>query len=245
MKRNKGNEAQIQDIRDFAGGAVGHMRPWESVDGNNYALVYNGRGDRADQKNYSKQLVTNATLRYDEWRTLDDAVVMAGTQRLVGFTDLKDNGLVYTLNNPLGTTVLTYERLSEAMEAVVSIDPVKRSGGDTVNFETAHLPIPVVHSDFSISDRVLQESRNRGDALSTMNAAAAARRVAEKLEDMLFGATSLLTYGGGTIYTYQTEPNNVDISLSVLKNSEGDVIGAIGVFRHGNPPSVSNIKNRT
>ncbi len=208
--------AILQDVRQsaFAGKSVNSMRPYIGKDGKPYITVHIG-GDRNDPKNYTKQLVANAALRYDEWRRLDDAVVIAGKQRLIGFEDLKRNGLVYTMNNAMASTVLTYERLSEAMEAEVNINPARRTAGDAVDFETVHLPIPVVHSDFTLNDRLLQESRNRGDGLDTLNAAAAARRVAEKLEDMLFGASSSLTYGGGVIYTYLTEPNINTVSLSI------------------------------
>ena len=209
-------KAKIQDFRTFAfARTINDMRPFIGNDGRSYTTVNKG-GDRNDPKNYGKQsIVTNAALRFDEWRTLDEAVIKAGMQRLVGFEDLKRNGLTYPLNNAMGSTVLTYERLSEAMEASVDINPVKRTGGDQVTYETVHLPIPVIHSDYAINDRILQESRNRGNALDTVNAEAAARKVAEKLEDMLFGSTSSLVYGGGTIYTYLSEPNINTVSLAI------------------------------
>jgi len=215
-------KVKVEDLRQFAGAgkSAESMRPYIGKDGKFYVNVYKG-GPRSDPKNYSAKLVTNATLRYDEWRALDDAVLRAGMQRLAGFEDLRRNGLVYTLNNPMATTVLTYERLSEAMEAEVNINPVRRTGGDRVVFEQAHIPIPVVHSDYQIGERQLQESRTRGNGLDVLNAEAAARKVAEKLEDMLFGATSLKTYGGGVIYTYQTEPNINTVTLSTAWDTSG------------------------
>jgi len=191
----------------------GSMRPFIGNDGNAYVMAFNG-GDKYDEKNYTQVQVDNAVLRYDEWRSLDDAVVKVAEQRLVGFDDLRSYGLVHPLANAMGTTVLTWENMSDAMEATVSIDPVQRDKGDQVDFETQHIPIPVIHSGYSLSDRILQESRNRGNGLDTVNAERAARKVAEKMEDMLFGATSLLTYGGGTIYTYVTHPDVNDVTLS-------------------------------
>lgn len=224
-------DKNVSDIRQLPllnGRTPEQMRPWiDPKSGKAYINVYHGRGDRKDPKNYSLQPVTNAVLRYDEWRQLDDAVVRAGMQRLVGFDDLRSRGLVYNLNNAMGTTVLTYERLSEAMEANVSINPVKRGDDDQVDFEAAHLPIPVIHADYQINERILQESRNRGESLDTLNAEAAARKVAEKLEDMLFGSTSLLTYGGGTIYTYLTEPNINPVTLSESWDASGKTAAEI------------------
>lgn len=190
----------------YLNNASGYMRPFIGKDGKAYVLNYKG-GKRDDITNYEKQLVSNATLRYDEWRRLDDAVLKVAEQRLVGYNDLRRNGLVYQLNNPMATTVLTWEQMSDAMEAALSIDPIRRTQGDRVTFETKHIPIPIVHSDYTIGERVLQESRVRGNGLDTLSAERATRKVLVQLEDMLFGSTSSLTYGGGTIYTYLTHPD--------------------------------------
>lgn len=208
-------QAKIKGANTIFGQAPQHLRPFIANDGQAYEMVYNGTGEKNDPKNYSPQLVDNATLRYDEWRRLDDAVVRAGMQRLVGFDDLRRNGLVFPLDNAMGFTVLTYERISEAMEAKVSIDPIERTAGDQVDHETVHLPLPVIYSDYSIGDRILQESRNRGQALDTANATAAARVVAEKLEDMLFGSTALYEHNGAKIHTYLTEPNINTVSMNI------------------------------
>jgi len=177
-------------------------------------MIFNGKGDRNDVKNYERVPVTNATLRFDEWRTLDDAVVKIAEQRLVGFGDLRDNGLVRPLANAMGTTVLTHETMSDAMEAAIAISPVKRSKGDVVNFEAVHTPIPVVFADYQIEERILQESRNRGTGIDSINAERAARKVAVQLEDMLFGATASFTYGGGTIDSYVSHADVNDVALN-------------------------------
>lgn len=218
MKRKQfrgGNRLEtVQSFFTNRTGDANSMRPFIADDGNAYILTYNGRGDKNDPKNYSKRMVGNAVLRYDEWRALDQAVVRIAEQRLVGFDDLRRNGLVYPLGNAMGTTVLTWQQMSDAMEAVVSMDPVRRSKNDRVAFSTEHTPIPVIHSDYELSERALMESRNRGNGLDTLSAERAARKVAEKLEDMLFGSASVLTYGGGTIYTYLTHPDINTIAIS-------------------------------
>ncbi len=185
---------------------AGNMRPFIDSKGNPCVLVHRG-GSRSKIENYEKRPTTNAALRYDEWRTLDDAVIAISRNRLVGIDDLRRKGLTFNLNNAMATTVLTWEKVSDAMEAVISIDPVRRSSGDVVDHTAVHTPIPVTHSDFSLSERLLQESRTRGNGLDTSNVEAATRKVMEKQEDMLFGTTSLLSYGSGTLYTYLNEPN--------------------------------------
>lgn len=214
MPNNSNSGAQVTSAQTFIGNrGAGAMRPFLGKDGKPYIMVHTG-GKRNDPKNYKQQPVTNAVLRYDEWRSIDDAVTKIAEERLVGFADLRANGLVHTLNNAMGTTVLTWEDMSNAMEAVISIDPIRKGDNDQVDFSANHIPIPVTHADFQISERILQESRNRGDSLDTLNSERAARKVAEKLEDMLFGSTSALEYGGGTIYTYITHPDNNDVSLT-------------------------------
>ena len=190
---------------------AGAMRPYFNSADEPCMVVYKGKGDRKDPASYEEVLIDNATLRYDEWKTLDDAVIKVAEQRLVGYDDLRRNGLVYNLNNAMGTTVLIWEEMSDAMSAVVSIDPVKRGDNDAVDFSTTSIPIPIIHADYQISERILQESRNRGNALSTIYAERAARKVAEKLEDMLFGATATMVYGGGTIHSYFSFPDVTNI----------------------------------
>ena len=57
----------------------GQLRP--------YITVFNG-GDAKNPDNYSTKLVNNATLRRDEWKRLDDAVITISESRLGGVQDL-------------------------------------------------------------------------------------------------------------------------------------------------------------
>lgn len=209
-------EIKLQEARNFLANkrGSGYMRPFIGKDGGAYVLLHKG-GDPKDVKNYKRVPVNNATLRYDEWRMLDDAVLKVAEQRLVGFDDLRSNGLVTPLGNAMATTVLTWEEASDALEAFVSIDPVRRGNNDNPDYKAGHIPIPVVHADYTISDRLLQESRNRGNGLDSSNAERAARKVAEQLEDMLFGASATMVYGGGTIHSYISHPDKNTVTLSL------------------------------
>lgn len=191
----------------------GSMRPFIGLDGKCYISVYKG-GDRADLKSYGSQLVTNATLRRDEWNQLDQALLQISRERLGGIKSLEEHGLVYNLGNAMGTTVLEYEDISEAMEAHFTMDGVTRGKGDRPEFTSKYLPIPILHVDYEINSRVLAASRNRGQALDTISVELAARRINEQLEDMLFTNTSY-AWGNGTIYSYVNTPHRNQISLSV------------------------------
>lgn len=180
----------------------GRMRPYVGTNGQAYVTVYKGSGNPNDVKNYMAVPVqTNATLRRDEWKQLDEAVVGIAEQRLGGIQDLIDKGLTYNLGNAMGTTVLEYHDVSDALEADLTMDGVTRAQGDRPAYGTNYLPLPIIHADYEINARVLAASRNLGNPLDTTLAERAARRVNEKLENMLFTDTSY-SFGGGTIYSY-------------------------------------------
>lgn len=195
---------------------VGAMRPfqdwnpkthkWES-----YISVFTG-GNPKDIRNYKVVPQVNATLRRDEWKSLDDAIMMVARDRLIGVNDLISKGLTYNLNNALGTTIFEWHDVSDSMEAIVSMDGVTRGQGDRPKYQHNYIPIPIIHVDYEINTRVLEASRNMGNPLDSHSAENAARRVAEKLEDMLF---TNITYSYGetdsrsrnSIYSYVNFPD--------------------------------------
>lgn len=197
------------------------LRPYVSTkDGNTYVTVHTG-GSRKDPKNYAKIKVnTNGTLRRDEWKALDETVLQISRNRLRGIDDLRSRGLVYNLGNGMGTTVLESHSISDAFEAELSMDGVARSKGDRPVFSTNYLPIPIIHADFEINARVLETSRNMGNALDTTSVEQAARRVGEKLESMLFTDTDY-TYGGGSIYSYLNHPQRNEFTLDSAWSDSG------------------------
>lgn len=190
------------------------LKPWIGNDGNSYVtMIVNGQ-PKAIQ-------VANATLRKDEWKHLDEAVVPAARQRLTGVADLYSKGLVYQIGNGLGKTVLEYEDLSEMTDAEMSMDGVNRTQKDRPNYDLKYLPLPIVHKDFSFNARVLAASRTTGDPLDTTSAEQAARTVAEKLESMLFLGTSSYSFGGGTIYGYMDHPQRNEVTLAAHWDASG------------------------
>ena len=199
---------------------LGNMRPFVGKDGRAYVTVFKG-GDPKNPINYSTSAIhTNATLRRDEWKQLDEALVTAARYRLGGVQDLVDKGLTYNLGNAMGTTVLEWHDVSDGMEADLTMDGVTRSQGDRPVFQHNYLPIPIIHVDYEINARVLAASRSLGNPLDTTTAEHAARRVLEKLENMLFtnttysfGATD--SRGLNTIYSYLNHPDRNTVNLAV------------------------------
>ncbi len=197
----------------------GRMRPFRGKDDRTYIDVYKGTGDRNDLANYVAQPIqANGTLRRDEWNQLDQAIQGISETRLNGIADLREKGLTFNLGNPMGTTVLEYHDMSDAMEAELSMDAVTRSQGDRPVFGSVYLPIPIIHVDYEINLRVLEASRSLGNPLDTTSAERAARKVAARLESMLFTSTTY-TFGNGTIYSYLNHPNKNNVTLSVNWNA--------------------------
>lgn len=196
------------------------MRPWIGSDGRTYIAVYQG-GDPKEPKSYkSVPIQTNGTLRRDEWKLLDDAVLKISETRLGGVQDLVESGLTYDIGNGMGTTVLEYHDVSDALTAELTMDGISRAKGDRPAFGTHYLPLPVIHADYEINARVLAASRNMGNALDTTLAERAARKVSEQLENMLFTSTTY-TYGGGTIYSYLNHPDRNLVTLAQNWDASG------------------------
>lgn len=204
---------------------VGTMRPWISnKDGQTYIAIYKG-GNPNDPKNYKSVLAqsvglnTNATLRRDEWKSLDDAVLKVAEYRLGGVQDLISRGLVYDLGNGMGTTVLEWHDVGDALTASITMDGVTRGQNDRPVFQHNYLPLPIIHVDYEINTRALQVSRNLGNGIDTTLAERAARRVAETLENMLFTDTTY-SYGEAdsrsrnSIYSYVNFPDRTPVTLS-------------------------------
>lgn len=191
----------------------GQMRPYIGKDGRSFITVFKG-GDPSKPTSYQAVPVqTNATLRRDEWKQLDEAILPIAESRLNGVQDLINRGLVYSLGNAMGTTVLEYHDVSDAMEADLTMDGITRSQGDRPAYSTVYLPLPIIHVDYEINARVLAASRKLGNPLDTTSAERAARKVAEKLETMLFTNTTY-GFGGGTIYSYINHPDRNTVTLS-------------------------------
>jgi len=147
-------------------------------------------------------LRTNDVLQYDEWKEIDRTVLEISKDRLVGVSDLVNAGCVYNIPNGLGSTVLLYQDASDMEDAHVSMDAREPGQADRIEFDTNYLPLFITHKGFNLNIRVLQASRGMGQPLDTTLAAMAARKVAEKVETILFTGLSSYTYAGGTIRGY-------------------------------------------
>lgn len=151
-------------------------------------------------------LRTNDTLRKDEWKAYDTAIVSIAKARLIGVADLMSRGLSMKLPNALGVTRVEWETDTDVTPAGVSMSGIQRTQDDRVEFNLTGMPVPIVHKDWTLNVRHLAASRKSGQPLDTMMAEKAGRVVAERIEDMLWnGYTGLGS--NNTIYGYRTTPN--------------------------------------
>lgn len=205
---------------------IGAMRPFIHTDGKPYISCYKGGDPKLPDSYKTVQISTNALLRRDEWKQLDDVLVDVGRTRLGGIQDLIDNNLVFNLNNAMGTTVLEWHDVNVEMDAVVSMDGITRSKNNRPVFGHNYLPIPIIHSDYEIGARELATSRNMGNGIDTADAAGAARAVLQKLENMLF---TDIDYGFGEkdsrnrnkIYSYLNYPDRNQVALTTAWDESG------------------------
>ena len=197
---------------------AGAYKPYLNSKGQPCVTVFTG-GDPKNKVNYKTIQVNAATLRRDEWKQLDEAVIKIAESRLNGVQDLISKGLVYNLGNGFGTTVLEWHDVSDALTAELTMDAITRAKNDRVEFQHNYLPIPIIHVDYEINARVLSASRNMGNPLDTTMAERGGRKIAEKLEQMLFTDTDF-AYGEldsrsrNKIYSYVNHPDRNQVTLT-------------------------------
>jgi uncharacterized linocin/CFP29 family protein len=178
----------------------------EAANGSRPLIVSNARtGQTQVVVTNARGMQVNSLLRKDEWEQLDQAVVEAARQRLIGVSDLQTAGLVTRLGGS-GTLVSQWNQGSEMSGASINLTGQGPRDLDRVDFKLAGVPIPVIYKDYDIPVRQLNAARRLGNAIDTTHAFAAARVVSEGLEGMLFNGNGT-TLNGNTIYGYTNHPS--------------------------------------
>jgi uncharacterized linocin/CFP29 family protein len=187
------------------------LRPWLGKDGRSRVAVWNQETGK-----YAPQIVqnANATLKYNEWRLIDDAVTRVAKERLTVVQEIRSRGLVYNLPNGMAHTILTTQRMGDITPATVSMEPARRSERDRPEFDLLNLPLPIVHKDFGFTARQIAVSRNGGAPLDTTMVELATRRVAEEVEALTLGTAGTFTFGGASVYGFVNFPQRLTYSLT-------------------------------
>src|SRR5262245_36199802 len=79
-------------------------------------------------------LRTLDTLRHEEWKFFDKALLAESVIRLRGVADLIAAGLVKNVPNALGKTVFGYDKVTDMDAATTSLDGISRTGNDVLEF---------------------------------------------------------------------------------------------------------------
>lgn len=187
----------------------------------------------------TNSLRTNALLREDEWKRIDDAVLMVARERLRGIDDLRSAGLTRDLGG-LGVIIAEYEKVSDMEPAEQNLAGVSEGREDIPEYTIAGVPVPITHKDFRVNIRHLEASRTRGSSIDVTAAEIAARKVAEALEDMLFNGSSV-RIGTNTLPGYRNFADRITGSVSAAWNGTAtgeqmvaDVIAMIGAAEAAN-----------
>jgi uncharacterized linocin/CFP29 family protein len=173
---------------------VNCLRPYIGPDGRHYMTQnVNGVLQAVPVQN------ANATLRKDEWIWLDSVIIKAAQERLKFVADIRSRGLVLSIPNGMGTTVLQTQTMSDINDASMSMDGLREGDNDRPVYGIENLPLPIIHKDFQFSSRQIATSRNGGVPIDVSMAEMAGRKVAEMAEKLAIGVSTFPTYGGGTI----------------------------------------------
>lgn len=181
--------------------------------------------------------VFNATtLTRDDWIEIDRAVERATRQRLTAYADLlaasRRGGF-----DAWAKMTLEYSAATDAGEAVKDMDATAPGRDDTPLSIIRSIPLPVIHSDFSFPQRLIDQSRAGGMPLDTEMVEQGTRRMWELVERTLIGTEAGVTYGTrstgpfphtgtSTEYGYTTFPYRVtktDLTTPVGTNPEAVV----------------------
>jgi hypothetical protein len=140
--------------------------------------------------------VWNATtLTRDNWIEIDRAVERARRQRLSAWEDLlarnRRGGF-----DAWSKMTLEYATASDAGEAVKDMDATAPGRDDTPTNLIRSVPLPVIHSDFSYPQRLLDQTRASGMPLDTEMVEQGTRRIWEMVEKTLIGTETGVTWGG-------------------------------------------------
>jgi len=152
----------------------------------------------------ARGLVLNSMLQEKEWVTVDSAVIRAAVPPLIAVNELRSRGLVVQMGS-IGAMTREWYTQSEVSGAEVSMTGQSRSL-DLPDLKLSGAPIPVIFKDFTIDARTLAASRLMGSPLDTTTAAAAARVVAEKMEDILLNGADVVL-AGRALYGLRTHPS--------------------------------------
>ncbi|MCP4566489.1 MAG: bacteriocin family protein [FCB group bacterium] len=163
-----------------------------------------------------------ATLTYDAWKSIDNIVIQAAQERLRVVSDLESRGLVYNIQNALGTPVLISQTASDISDADLSMDARRSTAADRQEFDTTTLPLPIAHKDFHFNIREINAVNNGGLPIDSGMIELAGRKVAETVEKLVLGVYGTYQFGGGNVYGLANHTDNNTKNMTTPTGSNGE-----------------------
>lgn len=178
-----------------------HSADYARLVGNSSRPRFHPTTNRAAHFAANGQLIANSRLDAREWKLLDTRVQTMQRTILTGINDLRARGLVQTIGS-IGVFQVDKRIQSERRAADVTMRTSTRVDSDRAERKTISVPLPVVHTDYSIDERELAASRNMMTPLDTTEAEESSQAVSETLESMLFLGNSSVVFNGLAIKGY-------------------------------------------
>ena len=218
--------ANIGSLNQLGGGAAASnliayngdtrfVRPWLDVyTGRSYLTV--PQYDNAQRKTVMKDVPTlnAASLRKDDWKMVDSAVVTAARPRLRFFGDLVQAGLEVRIPNALGKMSWQYERQSSISDASVSMEGVSKGDSDRPAYDLDQMPLPIIFKDFTFGIRHLTASHSSNTPIDVSAASAAGQACAEMVEKLALGVAPEHKFGGGSVYGICNHPDAIAMTFT-------------------------------
>lgn len=172
-------------------------------------------------------LVENNTLREDETREIEEALIRVARRDLRAVADLRGAGLTVNLRN-IGVTSYEFERVSPVGEATQSMSILNLGDRDLVEFAITAVPVPVTSSQFRLDARHQAAGTTRGEPVSLTNVEEHTRSVAEKLEDTLVNGSDVVMGANGLPgYTNFSSREHLSFSSDAWPAISGDLQPAV------------------
>lgn len=184
----------------------------------------------------------NSALPADSWEEMDDAMYRAETDTLGLVSALRSAGL--TSEASIYNEELTWSRVDTSHSATISMSPETETDEGAPTYGKQGVPLPIIHSDYSIGWRTQGES-----SLEPLNAYGASWTVNKAAEHItlygwkpsiggdgysLYGFTNFPDAGNGTLGDWTTDPTNArsDIRAMIqqIKTEQNHAPGNVGYW---------------
>lgn len=210
---------EVADLLMEVGNRPELLRPWRGSKGRSFLTINTGRVQKGENGKLYPVLknvrTSNASLlRKDEWLAFDEAIIGEAEARCRVWADVAARNQLI-IPNGMGSTVLQQQTMTDAGDAMTTMDALEEEGNDRPLFGLTNLPLPITHAGFRFSARDIAVTRKMGTPLDTTMAIQCTRRVIERVEKMIIGALANYSYGGGTIYGVRTFPERIGKTITL------------------------------